>query len=90
MPDRFSDLNISLNEKIAEQISFFASRHNCSLDDMAKQLIQRGIEDFEDERLGLLVLERKHTKTKPYVSHEEAWSTFTNKFDESEWTWPDL
>lgn len=49
MPDRFSDLNISLNEKIAEQISFFASRHDCSLDDMAKQLIQRGIEDFEDE-----------------------------------------
>lgn len=73
MPDCFSDLNISLNEKIAEQISFFASRNDCSLDEMAKQLIQRGIEDFEDERLGLLALERKRANTESYVSHEDAW-----------------
>lgn len=73
MPNRFSDLNISLSEKIAEQISFFASRHDCSLDDMAKQLIQRGIEDFEDERLGMLALERKRTNVESYISHEDAW-----------------
>lgn len=73
MPNRFSDFNISLSEKTAEQISFFASRNDCSLDDMAKHLIQRGIEDFEDERLGMLALERKRANVETYISHEDAW-----------------
>ncbi len=73
MPDNFSDLNISIGWKTAEQISFFASQQHRSLDDMVKQLIERGIEDAEDERLGLLAMERKHNNTEPYINHEDAW-----------------
>lgn len=66
-------LNISLCGKTAEQLIFFASQQQRSLDDMAKQLIERGIEDSEDERLGLLAMERKRNNVEPYISHEDAW-----------------
>ena len=60
-------------ETNSKQLVFFASQQQRSLDDMARQLIERGIEDSEDERLGLLAMERKRNNAEPYVSHEDAW-----------------
>ena len=73
MSDKFSDLNISLDGEMAKQVTFFASQQHCSLDDMAKRLIERGIEDAEDERLGLLAMARKHDNKEPYTNHDDAW-----------------
>lgn len=73
MSSDFSCLNVPLGRDIAKQLLVLANQQHCSLDDMAKQLIERGIEDLEDERLGFLAMGRICANEEPYLNHEDAW-----------------
>lgn len=78
-----SDFHVRFPQETAGLLAHMANQKNIDITTLITEL---AIEELSrSEQKTLEVKDASHT-----INAKETWSAFSNKFDESEWTWPDL
>lgn len=77
-----SDFYVRFPQEAAGLLAHMANQKNIDITTLIAELAIAGLRS-EQKNFGF-------KDTSYNIDAKEAWSTFSNKFDESEWTWPGL
>ena len=77
-----SDFHVHFPQEMAGLLAHMANQKNMDITTLIAKL---AIEGLKSEQINF-----KHTEFFDSKELTTAWTTFPNKFDESEWTWPGL
>ena len=72
MPTKNPRLNVVLNKRLYQMVTWLAHRENKSLSEVAKELMEDAIEKHEELLLSEEVMKRESTSKKT-IPHDKAW-----------------
>ncbi len=77
-----SDFYVHFSQETAGLLAYFANQKNMDVVALIAELTVAGLKSAQEQHQLHTALDSANTK--------ELWTTFPNKFDDVDWTWPGL